>query len=70
MGGAVTITVTEVEAFEEGSIGWGVAKPVIALPDGRSVSPRWSAVFRREDGTWKAVQVHASVGVPNDDVFG
>jgi hypothetical protein len=34
------------------------------------VAPRWSAVFRRENGDWKAVQVHASVGVTNEQLFG
>jgi hypothetical protein len=33
------------------------------------VSPRWSAVFHREDGG-KAVQVHASVGLTNEQLFG
>ena len=70
MGGKVTIQVKEVEAFSEGSVGWGVALPEITLEDGKKVAPRWSAVFRRENGDWKAVQVHASVGVTNEQLFG
>ena len=70
MGGNVTISAGDPEAYSEGSVGWGVTRPMITLPDGRSVSPRWSAVFHREDGEWRLVQLHASIGVPNEEVFG
>ena len=70
VGGRVKVTLRDVEAFAEGPVGWGVARPVIALPDGSSVSPRWSAVFRREDGAWRLVQLHASIGVGNAEAFG
>lgn len=69
-GGKATVVVNHVEAYEEADVGWGVAVPTITLPDGRSVSPRWSAVFRREAGSWKMVQLHASVGVGNEVAFG
>ena len=28
-----------------------------------------TGVFAREDGQWKVVQSHASIGVPNADIF-
>jgi hypothetical protein len=31
---------------------------------------RMTGVFVREDGQWKMVQSHASIGVPNGDIFG
>lgn len=67
-GGAATFTPADVEAYEEGSVGWAAAKITIRLPDGRSVSPRWTAVFHREDDIWKFVQTHASIGITNEDV--
>ncbi len=70
IGGKVRVQVPEVEAFVEGSVGWGVARPVITLGDGRKVSPRWSAVFRREDDGWKMIQLHGSVAVGNEQAFG
>ena len=70
IGGKVQVQVPEVEAFSEGGVGWGVARPVITLADGRKVSPRWSAVFRREEQGWKMIQLHASVGLTNEQVFG
>jgi ketosteroid isomerase-like protein len=58
----------EIEAFVHGDVGWGFARPVVSFTDGPSVSPRWTAVFQREEGTWKLVQLHASVSIANEDV--
>ena len=58
----------EPQAFSEGTMGWAVTRPTITLPDGTSVSPRWSAVFRQEDGVWKFVHFHVSFGVSNENV--
>lgn len=70
VGGKVRVTVGHVEAFQEGDVGWGVALPTITLPDGKAVTPRWSAVFHREGGAWKLVQLHASIPVGNAASFG
>ena len=69
-GGRVKVTVLEAEAFAEGNTGWGVARPEITLTDGRKVTPRWSAVFLHEDGTWKLIQLHASIAIGNAEAFG
>jgi ketosteroid isomerase-like protein len=53
------------EAFEEGTVGWATTRLTITLPGGQTVRPRWSAVFHREDGTWRFVQTHASIGIGN-----
>jgi hypothetical protein len=70
LGGRITISVNDVEAYREGTVGWGMARPTMTLPDGTQFSPRWGGVFHQEDGEWKAVQVHASVGAPNEEVVG
>ena len=31
---------------------------------------RLSVVYRREDGAWKMVHFHSSVGVPNEEAVG
>ena len=66
--GKAAFSPAAVEAFSEGSVGWASAIVTITLPDGKHVSPRWSSVFHREDGVWKFVQTHASIGVANEDV--
>jgi hypothetical protein len=60
----------EVEAFVEGTVGWASARPVWTLEDGGEIPARWTGVFHLEDGEWKMVQGHVSVGVPNEDLFG
>lgn len=70
MGGTIKIDPGEPTAFTEGDVGWGITRPTLTLPDGKQVTPRWSAVFRREDGEWKAVQIHASVGISNEQLLG
>ena len=70
MGGVIKASAGEVEAYEEGTVGWGLARPTLTLPDGSQISPRWSAVFHQEDSEWKLVQLHASVGVSNEELLG
>ena len=57
------------EVFVEGSVGWASARPTWVMDDGREVPSRWTAVFHREDGEWKMVQAHTSVGVPDRELF-
>jgi hypothetical protein len=66
--GKAVFSPAAVEAFSEGSVGWATAIVTITLPDGKHVSPRWSSVFHREDGVWKFVQTHASIGIANEDI--
>ena len=67
-GGNVAFSPADIEAFEEGTVGWATTRVTITMPDGRSVTPRWSAVFHQEGGVWKFVQTHASIGVANEAV--
>lgn len=67
-GGEVTFTPSATEAFASGDVGWAATKLTIAMPDGRRVTPRWTAVFECHDGVWQFVQTHASIGVSNDAI--
>jgi ketosteroid isomerase-like protein len=60
----------DVEAFVEGTVGWISSRPVWTLEDGTQVPARLTSVFHQEDGEWKLVQGHVSVGVPNEELFG
>lgn len=61
----------DVRAYEEGPIGWVADNPTFE-PAGAGVRipGRFTAVARREDGKWKFVQAHTSVGVPNEQLMG
>ena len=67
-GGNATFTPSDTEGYAQGDVGWAATRLTITLPDGRRVSPRWTAVFVREDGEWKFVQTHASIAVPNAEI--
>jgi hypothetical protein len=55
--------------YEEGSLGWGIDRPAFVLPDGGRLPTRLTAVLRHEDGEWKVVHLHFSVGVPDQDAI-
>jgi class 3 adenylate cyclase/ketosteroid isomerase-like protein len=67
--GAMPVTWSEIEAWEEGTIGWAATKMTIEGTD-RSYTGRGTYVLRLERGEWKLVQVHWSIGLPNDEVLG
>ena len=56
------------EAYEEGSLGWLTDEAAFGFPDGSTMATRVTAVFRSEDGSWKLVHMHVSVGVPDEEV--
>ena len=61
----VTAGLDEVKAFREGSVGWAAGRGYFAL-SGQRVKVRLTVVLHQEDGDWKTVQAHASIGVPNE----
>jgi hypothetical protein len=69
-GAGVTVVPGEIGAYREGSVGWIADRGVFKLPDGGEVPFRITAVFRREDGEWKLIQEHASIGVGNEEAIG
>jgi hypothetical protein len=68
--GGVVITPGDIRAYEEGSVGWLADRPTFTFPGGAAFTARFTAVARREDGDWKLVQAHTSVGIPNDQLVG
>ena len=60
----------ELETFTEGSVGWAADNPTMQLPDGQEITFRETTIFHREDGDWKMVQHHISLGVPNTETLG
>jgi hypothetical protein len=53
-----------------GDAGWVADQATLRLPDGNAVPMRLTFVYRREEGVWRAVQVHASIGVSNEEAIG
>ena len=67
--GALTATLSDVEAFSHGEVGWGAALVRFTIPNGLWAQARFSAVFVSVDGTWKVVGSHTSIPVPDEDAF-
>ena len=45
-------------------------QPKLVLPGGTELRCRFTAVFHKENGGWKGVQWHWSIGVPNEEAIG
>jgi ketosteroid isomerase-like protein len=59
---------SDAEAWAAGELGWIIDRPTVRLQDGREVQMRATIIYEREDGAWKMVHVHTSIGVPNTEV--
>ncbi len=64
MGGSMPLVAGDPEAYVEGTVGWVADRPSLQLRGG-AVAVRLTAVFHQQQGEWKLVQVHGSLGVPN-----
>src|SRR3712207_4489197 len=59
------------QAYRGGSVGWVIDRnSSFRLPDGTQIPFRNTAVFLREDGEWKLIHTHTSIGVRNEELFG
>lgn len=65
---SVSVAVGDMAAFREGGLGWAACRASFEI-EGRRVPVRLTAVLLQEDGEWKTVQSHASIGVPNDQML-
>ena len=66
----VQVSPGDLRAYCEGTVGWAADRPTFRFPGGLEIPLRVTTVFHREDGAWKIVQSHASVGARNEDVVG
>ena len=57
-------------AYREGDVGWAVDRGLRFRVGDQEFPFRLSVVYRREDGAWKMVHFHCSVGVPNEEAVG
>ena len=72
MGGVgLQIVPGQLRAYRQGSVGWTIdSNASFRLPDGTEVPFRNSAVYLQEDGEWKLIHAHTSIGVRNEEMFG
>ena len=70
--GGMQIVPGELQAYREGNVGWVVDRrdASFRLPEGTQIPFRSTVVFCREDGEWRVVHIHSSIGVRNEEMFG
>ena len=64
----VRIEPSDPVAYAQGSAGWAIDEPRFFFPDGSSMATRVTTIFTHEDGAWKVIHMHVSVGVPDEEV--
>jgi hypothetical protein len=66
-GGAVKaeITVQNIRAMCEGSVGWTADWVTVKVPNGVNLPVRHTRIFHQEQGVGKMVHLHVSIAVPN-----
>jgi ketosteroid isomerase-like protein len=57
----------DVRGFAVGEIGWVRDQAKFVVSDGTEAPVRVTAICQREDGEWRIIQSHWSIGVPNED---
>lgn len=62
------ITVQNIRALCEGSVGWTMDRVAVKFPNGVEVQIRHTRIFHKEEGVWKMIHLHASIPVPNDKI--
>ena len=67
--GTLDASLSDVEAYSLGDVGWGAGLVRFAVPSGQTAQARFSVVFVAVDGTWKVVSSHTSIPVPDEDAF-
>jgi uncharacterized protein (TIGR02246 family) len=69
-GDDIRLAADDIDIHVLGDIAWIEGRGRFTRADGAERPVRMTGVLVREDGQWKVVQSHASIGVPNADLFG
>jgi len=64
----VTLEARDPHGYSAGDMGWFVDTPLFGFPDGSAIDIRLTTVLVKEEGKWKLVHGHFSVGVPDEEV--
>ena len=62
------ITVQNIKAYCEGTVGWTMDRVKVRLPSGVEIPIRHTRIFHKEDDLWKMVHLHVSVAVPDESM--
>jgi ketosteroid isomerase-like protein len=66
----VQVVADDLDVHVQGDVAWAEGRGRFTRAGGGERPVRLTGVFLREDGQWKLVQSHSSIGVPNAEIFG
>jgi len=69
-GDEIQTVADDIDVHVQGDVAWAEGHGRFRRAGGGERPMRVTSVLVREDGRWKVVQSHASIGVPNADMFG
>ena len=69
-GDGIQAVADDIDIHIRGDIAWVEGRGRFTNASGGARPLRMTGVLVREDGRWKIAQSHASIGVPNADIFG
>ena len=61
-----TVTMLDIQAFSEGTVGWYVVKSIYKYDNGSELPLRINGVMHKENGVWKLLLQNFTLEVPND----
>jgi ketosteroid isomerase-like protein len=65
----VQVVADDIDVHVLGDVAWAEGRGRFTNPSGGERPVRMTAALVREDGRWMVAQSHASIGVPNADLF-
>jgi uncharacterized protein (TIGR02246 family) len=65
----IQVVADDIDVHVLGDVAWAEGHGRFTNPGGGERPVRMTAVLVREDGRWRVAQSHASIGVPNADIF-
>jgi uncharacterized protein (TIGR02246 family) len=69
-GDGIKAVADDIAIHVQGDVAWAEGRGRFTNASGGERPLRLTGVLIREDGQWKVAQSHASIGVPNADIFG
>ena len=69
-GDDIRVVADDIDIHVQGDVAWAAGRGRFTRAGGGERPVRMTCVLIRENGQWKVVQSHASIGVPNADIFG
>ena len=66
--GALHVQAGSPRGYSDGVFGWFEDRALVTFADGESAPLRVTGVARHENGRWRLIQVHTSIGLPNAEL--